>query len=33
VVRTGNASTQTGNLQNKVDEILVALRAAGIIGT
>ena len=33
VTRSGNASTQTANLQNKVDEILVALRAAGVIGT
>jgi hypothetical protein len=31
VVRTGNAATQTANLQNKVDEILAALRAAGVI--
>ena len=33
VTRSGNASTQTGNLQNKVDEILVALRNAGVIST
>jgi hypothetical protein len=31
VVRSGNAATQTTNLQNKVDEILDALRNAGII--
>jgi hypothetical protein len=31
VVRSGNATTQTQNLQNKVDEILVALRSAGVI--
>ena len=31
VTRSGNASTQTANLQNKVDEILASLRAAGII--
>jgi hypothetical protein len=33
VTRSGNASTQTANLQNKVDEILAALRGAGVIGT
>ena len=33
VNRSGNASTQTSNLQSKVDEILVALRAAGVIAT
>ena len=33
VNRSGNASTQTTNLQNKVDEILAALRNAGVIAT
>lgn len=31
VIRSGNASTQTANLQNKVDEILAAMRSAGVI--
>ena len=33
VNRSGNASTQTTNLQNKLDEVIATLRTAGIIAT
>ena len=33
VNRAGNAATQTLNLQNKVDEVIAALRAAGVISS
>lgn len=33
VNRSGNATTQTTNLQNKLDEVIAALRGAGIIAT